>query len=68
MAESTLDYRTNIDVLLDGKIIGHIKESRADGKSRYYPGFSGFYYKPKQGRTAGSIFPTVAEVKRSLEW
>lgn len=45
----------NIDVRLDGKIVGDIRHS-----------VNGYYYKPK-GRKQGETFPTLEQVKRSLE-
>lgn len=45
----------NIDVRLDGRLIGEIISAA-----------TGFYYKPK-GSKPGDTFPTVAAVKRSLE-
>jgi hypothetical protein len=60
----TISYRRNrssrIDVYLDRKWIGSIKPAQDA---------SGFFYQPKStgAKIRGDIFPTIAEVKRSLE-
>lgn len=52
-----ITYKTIIEVLVDGKKTGEIRET--DG---------GFHYVPNGGlKYAGETFRTLGEVKRSLE-
>lgn len=47
--------RYDIDVRLDGKLVGMIRSVA-----------TGWYYKPLKGKS-GDIWPTLKDVKRSLE-
>ena len=53
---SYIYYRNNVDVYLDGKHVGVIKQE--EGGYRYYPG------KSKRG---GELFTTIQQVRNSLE-
>ncbi len=47
-----------ITVLLEGRVVGHIKTSRDP---------RGFQYCPKGSKVKGEVFSTIDEVKRSVE-
>ena len=53
--KNRLAYVQNITVILDGKVIGIIKEV-----------IGGFCYFPKGSKTGGEIFTTIAACKSSL--
>lgn len=53
--DSKGDRHWDIDVRLDGKIVGEIRRVA-----------TGYCYKPK-GRKPGDVFPSVEAVKQSLE-
>lgn len=52
----TVDGKTQVLVLLDGKQVGTIHQVRG-----------GYQYVPKGGGLRGDVLPTLGDVKRSLE-
>jgi hypothetical protein len=60
MSENRISYRESpgrsIAVVVSGRVVGHIYETKG-----------GHVYAPKGSTLRGNTFPTVADVKRSLE-
>ncbi len=58
-----IEYQTQVSVKLDGKVVGHIKQSKGVK--------SGYYYLPKGQKESSvqesDILPTIDAVKRALE-